>query len=85
MEAIHLLERIVEQAGHEFWPDDTSIVSSRHVARQKIVGYRQVTDAHLLGLAIAREGTLATFDRAVADILPEGTVAGKALHVIRAS
>lgn len=82
IEAIHLLERMTELTGHEFWRDDFAIASSKHVARKKLLGYRQVTDAHLLGLAIARGGLLATFDSGVADIAPDGAGAGKALHVI---
>jgi predicted nucleic acid-binding protein len=82
IEAIQLLERMTALTGHEFWRDDFAIVSSKHVARKKLVGYRQVTDAHLLGLAIARGGLLATFDSGVKNIVPDGAAAGTALHVI---
>jgi predicted nucleic acid-binding protein len=34
---------------------------------------RQVTDAHLLALALRRGGRLATFDRILVDLAPEGT------------
>ncbi len=82
IEAIQLLERIVSLPHHEFWPDDVSIVSSRHVARRKLVGHGQVTDAHLLALALTHGGVLATFDGGVAEIVPDSTTAAKALHVI---
>jgi toxin-antitoxin system PIN domain toxin len=82
IEAIQLLEQMIALTGHEFWSDDLSITSSRHVARKKLVGYRQVTDAHLLGLAISRAGLLATFDAGVAEIVPDAAVAGRVLHVI---
>ncbi len=38
---------------------------------ERIVGYRQVTDAHLLTLAIEKGGRLATFDRGIREIAPE--------------
>lgn len=82
LEALQLLERIVALPGHEFWTDDVSIVSSRHVARQKLMGHRQVTDAHLLALAIARRGVLVTFDGGVAEIVPDSTTAATTVHVI---
>lgn len=82
IEAIQLLGRMVALPGHEFWTDDVSIVSSSHVARQKLMGHGQVTDAHLLALAIARRGVLVTFDGGVAEIVPDSTSAAKAIHVI---
>ena len=82
LEAIQLLGRIVALPGHEFWTDDVSIVSSSHVARKKLMGHGQVTDAHLLALAIARRGVLVTFDGGVAEIVPDSTTAAKAIHVI---
>lgn len=66
--------------GHEFWPDDVSLVGSPDVDPAKILTSAQVTDTCLLALAKAHGGRLATFDRrlstaAVAD--------GKsALHLI---
>ena len=82
IEAIQLLGRIVALPGHEFWTDDVSIVASSHVARKKLLGHGQVTDAHLLALAIARRGVLVTFDGGVAEIVPDSTTAPRALHVI---
>ena len=35
------------------------------------MGYRQVTDAHILSLAIRRGGRLVTFDRGVLQLVPE--------------
>jgi toxin-antitoxin system PIN domain toxin len=83
-EAIALLEQIIALPGHRFWSDDVSIVLSEHVAREKLMGHRQITDAHLLGLAISRGGVLATFDRGVSSIAPDSAVATKTLHVIPA-
>jgi hypothetical protein len=71
-EAIALLARIVAQPGHVFWPDDVSIVDSAAIDAARIVGHRQVTDAHLVALAIRHGGRLATFDRGVGEVVPAG-------------
>jgi len=69
-EAILLLERIVALPHHVFWEDDVSLARAHEVPREKILGHRQVTDAHLLTLALRREGRVATFDRGLAELLP---------------
>jgi toxin-antitoxin system PIN domain toxin len=69
-EALQLLEKIVSLAGHVFWDDATSIVRSAHVARERLTGYRQVTDAHLVAIALAHGGRVATFDRGMRSIVP---------------
>jgi hypothetical protein len=69
-EAIALLRRIVELPGHRFWHDDVSIATSEELAADRIVGYRQVTDAHLVALALRRAGRVATFDRGLTGLVP---------------
>jgi len=69
-EAIELLRQIRDLAGHQFWSDDVSPADSVHVPFVRVVGYRQLTDAHLLALALSRGGVLATFDRGVTDLMP---------------
>lgn len=56
--------------GHDFWADDVCLVDGDEIDIGRIVGYRQITDAHLLALAIRRSGRLVTFDRAVASLSP---------------
>ena len=46
------------------------------------MGHAQVTDAHLLALALSRKGMLATFDGGTAAIVPDSAVAAEAIHVI---
>ena len=70
--AMALLERIVSQPDHVFWHDDVSIATDDWFDRQRLVGHRQVTDAHLLALALRHGGRLATFDRGLLDLLPSG-------------
>ena len=71
-ESIDLLKRIVALPHHVFWLDDFSIADRRWVALDRLAGYRQTTDAHLLGLALKRGGRLVTLDRGVRDLVPTG-------------
>ena len=77
-EAIALLRRMRALPGHEFWADDVSPADPAHASYQAVAGYRQVTDAHLLSLALRHEGALATFDGGLPDLLagdaPQGAV-----------
>ncbi|ESZ59829.1 PIN domain-containing protein [Mesorhizobium sp. M0062] len=50
-------------SGHQFWPDEISLVGSNDIDAARILTPAQVTDSYLLGLAKARDGQLATFDR----------------------
>lgn len=69
-ESVVALRRILALPHHVFFPDDISMVSSQFVDPAKLLGYRQVTDAHLLGIALRHDGRLATFDRGVFDLVP---------------
>lgn len=74
-EAIALLQRIVELPYHHFWKDDISMARSPWVSRNHLMGYRQVTDAHLLALARRHSGHLVTLDEGIRELLPS-TVQG---------
>ena len=65
VEALALLADITELPGHHFWEDRIDLCRSRHVESARIVSYHQVTDAHLLAIALEHGGMLATFDRAL--------------------
>ena len=65
-DAFEMLARIRSLPGHHFWTDDVSPTENEPF--RAVVGYRQVTDAHLLALAIRRDGRLATFDRGLRDL-----------------
>jgi len=69
-QAIELLRRLTALPGHVFWEDDVSIARPDPLDPDRIVGHRQVTDAHLLALALRRAGRLVTFDRGVPQIAP---------------
>ena len=67
-EAAAVLRALTELDGHELWIDDLDLVRAPGMAFDSLSGYRQVTDAHLLALAMRHDGRLITFDRAVADL-----------------
>lgn len=72
VEAMELLGQITHLRGHEFWADDVRGVVGPELDGSLVVGHRQVTDAHLLALALSRGGVLATLDRAVRGLAPRG-------------
>ncbi len=70
-EAIALLRDLTATAGHRFWDDATAMTDDTLVAAHQLVGHRQVSDAHLVAIAISHDGCLATFDRGVVEVVPE--------------
>ena len=70
-EAVDLLTHIRALPGHEFWQDDVSPTDVDAEPFSRVVGYRQVTDAHLLTLAMRNGGRLATFDQGISQLVPE--------------
>ena len=62
--AVALLGDNLSHSDHEFWPEDLPLPAA--VKRMEgLQGYRQLTDAYLLALAVKRKGVFATFDRGV--------------------
>jgi uncharacterized protein len=72
VEGIALLEENTGTPHHEFWPDNIQYAEAVEPLLSKLKGHQQITDAYLLGLAMHRKGKLATFDRSIAALLPEG-------------
>ena len=73
-EARTLLGQMRHVEGHVFLPDDIELVTgSESALAGRIVGHRQVTDAHLLALARRHGARLATFDRAVTALAGQDT------------
>jgi toxin-antitoxin system PIN domain toxin len=62
-EARQALSIVTRHAKHEQWLDDVSYLE---IDLSGVLGHRQVTDAYLAGLARARQGHVATFDRGFA-------------------
>lgn len=61
--AIEALAPLLALPGHEFWPNDISLMTSSLIDPAHILTAAQVTDSYLLALAAARGGQLATLDR----------------------
>jgi toxin-antitoxin system PIN domain toxin len=71
-EALQLLSRIRQVKDHVFLPDDVEcVVGESQVPASHVVGYRLVTDAHLLAVARRHGARLATLDRGVAAMAGE--------------
>ena len=81
-EAAALLRRITALPHHHFWADDIRFAESRGIALSRVVGHQQVTDAHLVGLAVRYKGALATFDRGARSLVPDGQVPDKVVTVL---
>ena len=64
VEAAELLRAICSLPEHQFWSDALDWRTVQSVV-PTVVGYRQVTDAHLLALTASKDGVFATLDRGV--------------------
>jgi hypothetical protein len=75
-----LMARFFEHPGHEFWPDDVTLLDSQRVHGARLLDSAQVTDTYLLALAATHGGKLATFDR---NLVIDAAVNGRqSLHLI---
>jgi toxin-antitoxin system PIN domain toxin len=81
-EAALFLRDLTALENHVFWPEEASVLDDRWISLEKIHTHRQVTDANLLSLAIRYEGCLATFDRGILELLPDGAKAQEPVHLI---
>ena len=70
LDAIALLRRLRRRESHAFWAQDRSITSLPDEVLARIQGYRQITDAVLVALAMQGGGQLATFDSGIKSLLP---------------
>ena len=52
--------------GHQFWPDDISLVDSACADPTLLSSHSRVTDSYLLALAQSNKGKLATLDQKLA-------------------
>ncbi len=71
-DAIALLQRLSSMESHSFWTLDRSMAALQPEIVDRIQGYRQITDAVLLSVAIRHGGQLATLDGRLARLHPEG-------------
>lgn len=64
-DVVERLRRFRTSGHHHFWDDGQSIADASAFRTDLISNPRQVTDVHLLGLAVRHDGHLATFDRSI--------------------
>lgn len=81
-EALLLLRRIVALPHHQFWEDGVSLATSNLVDVKRLTGYRQVTDLHLVTLALQKGGRLATIDGKIRSLVPRGYSAQEVVSTI---
>lgn len=68
-----LMARLRALPGHQFWPDDISLLDEEKLDPTRLLSSGQVTDSYLLALSRVHGGKLATFDRRlVTDAVPDG-------------
>jgi toxin-antitoxin system PIN domain toxin len=67
-EACSLLTELRGVGSHQLWIDDIEPSVSRWFPRDRLVGFRQVTDAHLLALSRRHGGAIATLDRGLVSL-----------------
>ena len=80
--AARVAERLREAtltAHHQFVPGDMSLLDAGHFDTEQLLGHRQVTDAWLLGLAVAHCLRFVTFDANAPLRVVRGAKAG---HVV---
>lgn len=65
IDAIALLKEMTRLPGYRFLPISDTWLNLVHPLLRRLHGYRQVTDAYLLGLAIKEDAVLVTFDKHV--------------------
>lgn len=58
--ARHILAGVVESPGHQFWPDDFSLMNEKRFPQ--LPPSKDLTDVYLLALAVANQSRFATFD-----------------------
>jgi hypothetical protein len=62
-EAAALLADNLAHPAHQFWTDELSVPAAIKGVETRLQGYRQLTDAYLMALAVERKSVLATFDQ----------------------
>lgn len=69
-----LLASLLASPGHQFWPDDVSLMDARLFSF--LPASKHLADLYLLGLAVKHGGRFATFDQSIdASLIPGGPTA----------
>ncbi len=78
-EARRVLAETRSVGAHRFWPCDVSLLDDSVIAGDRLHGSKQITDAYLVALAVARQAVFATFDRSIARSAVVGAAADSVL------
>jgi len=82
-EALHwLAETLRQDPGHEFWADDLPVSVACTQAASRLTGFKQLTDAYLLGLAVHRNGQFLTLDRRMLTLTTDHSSAQQSLVIL---
>lgn len=82
-EAIHwLAESLRLDPNHHFWADDLPLYDACAESLPRLNGFKQLTDAYLLGLAIHRKGRLVTLDRRMLALAAKDSLARRTLFIL---
>jgi hypothetical protein len=82
-ETIHwLAESLQQDPNHQFWADNLHLSQACGETLTRLSGFKQLTGAYLLGLALHRKGRLLTLDRRMLSLAPGETPARKALVIL---
>ena len=81
-EALRVLSANLNHPSHRFWKDAIGYGEAVAAFEGRLAGYRQVTAAYLLGLAMHNEGKLATLDRAILSLLPADSAGGGPVEIV---
>ena len=79
-EVVNIIANLCALPGHQFWPDNISLLTNSQIDTLHLRNPAQITDTYLLALASTYQGQLATFDkRLITDAVWSGK---KSLHLI---
>lgn len=70
-DAVAVLAGAIVHPAHIFLHDVSGFVDNPLVPHERLVGHRQITDAHLIAVTRHHLGTLATFDAGMAALAPD--------------
>lgn len=70
-DAVAVLRAAIGRPGHTFLDDPAGFVDNPLVPHDRLVGHRQVTDAHLAAIARHHGTTVSTLDGAMSTLAPD--------------
>jgi uncharacterized protein len=81
-DALVLLRNNLSHVSHKFWADQVGLPELFAAFSASLKGHQQVTDAYLLGLALSKQGKLATMDHSLISLFPDRHRQAKFIELI---